>query len=422
MPGLVARMMQRITGRTETRRDIAPISGFGLGPVMSGSYVNARLAENISAVCACVNAIASTVATLPPRVYRNTPSGRVELPDHPVARLIRRPNDRQTWPDFCEMWLASALLQGNGLSTIEWDGAGRPVRMATIMWNFVLPQLLTTGRLVFDIQNVILPWGGTGVPRRFLEDEVLLLKDRSDDGYLGRSRLARAHEVLEGATGIQEFSAAIWRNAAAPIGALETDAKLTGDVRENLKASWQENFEGPRNARKTVVLEQGLKFNPIAVSPEDAEVLESRRFTVEEICRLYQVPPPIVQDYAHNTFTNSQQAATWFAQLTLTPWVRKIEAEFSRVLFADPDVHLEIDLSGLMRGDYAARWQAAQIAIQNGILTPNEVREAEGYNPRADGDVLRTMPGAAQPGVAPSDGQPPAAGSRQDGIAPELVQ
>jgi hypothetical protein len=89
-----------------------------------------------------------------------------------------------------------------------------------------------------------------------------------------------------------------------------------------------------------------------------------------------------------------QQASTWFAQLTLTPSVRKIEAEFPRVLFSDPDVHLEVDMSGLMRGDYTARWQAAQIAIQNGALTPNEIRESGGYNPRPDGDVLRTMPGA----------------------------
>jgi HK97 family phage portal protein len=145
-------------------------------------------------------------------------------------------------------------------------------------------------------------------------------------------------------------------------------------------------------------LEQGLKFSALSVSPEDAEVLESRRFTVEEMARIFGVPPPVIQDYTHGTFTNTAQAATWFAQLTLTPWVRKIEAEFSRALFTDPAMHLEIDLSALMRGDYAARWTAAQIAVANGILTPNEIREQEGFNPLPDGDALHVMPGAPTPG------------------------
>ena len=140
---------------------------------------------------------------------------------------------------------------------------------------------------------------------------------------------------------------------------------------------------GPRNARKFLLLEEGLTFDPTSVSPEDAELLASRRFSVEELCRLFQVPPPIVQDYTHGTFTNAAQAGLWFAQLSLTPWARKIEAEFARSIFTDDSFHLEIDLSGLMRGDYAARWAAYGAAVTNGILTVDEIREAEGYNPKA---------------------------------------
>lgn len=114
-------------------------------------------------------------------------------------------------------------------------------------------------------------------------------------------------------------------------------------------------------------------------------MLASRKFTVEELCRLYQVPPPIIQSYEHNTFTNSAQASLWFAQLTLTPWARKIEAEFARSLFgASRPYELVIDLSGLMRGDFVARWQAWQIAVSSEILDANEVREAEGYSLKAE--------------------------------------
>ncbi len=290
MPGLIARIAQAF--RPAELRDgdtYASAVGFGLGP-MTGNFVDARLAENLSTVTAAVNAITSAVATMPAFVYRRTDTGREELLDHPVASLIRRPNDRQTWPDFLEMLLASTLLHGNAIAIVEADGTGRPTALVPVPWQFVLPQLLPTGRLAFDVMRLTLPWGGVGLPRRYLQDEVIHLKDRTDDGYLGRSRLSRAHEVLGTALGLQEFSAAIWRNSATPTGVLKTAAKLTPEARTILRENWRERYEGAHNARRTILLEQGVEFEAMAVSPEDAEVLASRRFTVEELCRLFQVP------------------------------------------------------------------------------------------------------------------------------------
>jgi HK97 family phage portal protein len=134
-----------------------------------------------------------------------------------------------------------------------------------------------------------------------------------------------------------------------------------------------------------------MDVKPISVSPEDAEVLASRRFTVEELCRLFQVPPPIAGDLSHGTFTNSREAGRWFAQFTLAPWARKIEAEFARSVFGpgSTDCSLEIDLSGLMRGDAEARWQSHKIAVEAGILDPDEVREIEGWNPRGNTGPLK---------------------------------
>ena len=127
----------------------------------------------------------------------------------------------------------------------------------------------------------------------------------------------------------------------------------------------------------------GLKFQTLGVTPEDAELLESRKFSVEEMCRLYQVPPPIVQDYSHNTFTNSDTAGRWFAQFTLGPWARKIEAVLSRALFPEGSgLEIELDLSVFLRGDPQTRWAAHKIAVDANILDTDEVREIEGFNAR----------------------------------------
>ncbi len=359
-------------------------AAFAAGPTAAGHLVTARIAENLSTVLACVGAVSSVTASLPAYCYRRDGKGRVEVPEHPVSRLLRRPNATQTWPDWVEWTLAQVLLQGNALSIIDYDGAGRPIALRPVPWGNVMPVLLANGALAYDVVAFQAPWGGIGKSTRYLAGEVFHLRDRSDDGLLGRSRLSRAPEVLGNALGLQEWTGAMWRNAATPSGALRFPGRVADDQLKALRGRLSQDMTGTHNARKFLLLTDGAEWQSISMSPEDAEVLASRRFSVEELCRLYQVPPPIVQDYTHNTFTNAQQAALWFAQFTLGPWVRKIEAEFSRSVFTDPAMMLEIDLSGLMRGDYSARWAAHAIAVQNDILDRNEVREIEGWNPRAE--------------------------------------
>lgn len=352
---------------------------------LSGQRVSTRMAENLSAVMACVNAISSVMSSLPALVYRLGADGREEISTHPVARLVRQPNEAQTWPDLIEWGMAQVLLHGNAVWAIEWDRAGRPLALRPVPWDHVSPVLLPSGRMAYDVSRFVSPWGSTETPRRYLAEDVLHLKDRSDDGLIGRSRISRAPDVLGNAAGIQEFTGSVWRNQATPSGVVTAAEFLTDAQMDQLEASLGKH-QGSRNARRVMVLPSGFKFDPVSLSPEDAEVLESRKFSTVEMCRLFQVPPPIVQDYSHNTFTNAQQAALWFAQFTLAPWARKIEAEFARSIFGpSSDCSLEIDLSGLMRGDYATRWQAHEIAVRNNILTPDEVREVEGWGPRPAG-------------------------------------
>jgi len=375
------------------------------GMAVTGHAVNTRTAENLSAVLACVSAVATAIASLPAYVYRHAGSGRNIDHAHPLNRLMTRgPNQWQTWPDFIEWLVASTLMRGNGLAEIVTNARGEVVELRPIPWDWVSVYMLPSGRLAYDVTEQMGIWGATGRLRRLLQGEVLHLRDRSDDGLLGRSRLSRASEVVGAGMALQEATGALWRNGIFPSGALSLEGKLTPEQRNLLRQSLESAHGGAGKQGKVLLLEGGMKWQQITISPEDAEILDSRRFSIEEIARLFQVPPPIIQDYTHNTFTNSEAAGRWFAQFTIGPWVRKLEAEFARSVIGEgsPDMSVEFDLSGFMRGDYTARWQAHEIAVRNDILTRNEVREIEGWNPREE---LETP---TDPAPQPQEGTPPA--------------
>lgn len=390
MPTLRQRIANLLSPSTEQRAAFTP--GFASWSPAFSANVDPCLAENLSTVTACVNAVASGIASLPAYVYRVQGDGRVEAPQHPVSRLIRQPNAWQTWPDFIEMMMGQVLLFGNAIAVVEHDGSGRPTSLTPIPWQAVQLTLLPSGQLAYDVIAYRSPFGGTGTPKRYLQAEVLHLRDRGDSPYIGRSRISRAPEVIGAASGLQTFSTAIWANAATPSGAIKLKGPLNPSEAKALRANLNENVAGAWNAKKLLILDNAAEFQAISVSPEDAEVLASRKFSVEEICRLFQVPPPLVQDYEHNTFTNSAQASLWFSQFSLAPWIRKIEAAFQRSVFADPNYQLEIDMSGLTRGDYATRWAANVAAVGAGILSADEVREAEGYGPLAGAQPTATAP------------------------------
>lgn len=351
--------------------------------------INARVAENLALVASAVSVISSTAASLPAFVYRAGERGRQVDETHPLSRLASEGvNEHQSWPDWVEWTMAQVLLRGNALSEIERDGRGEVVALRPIPWENVSVMMLPSGRLAYDVVRITDAWGGSGRPRRLLEGEVFHLRDRSDDGFVGRSRLSRSPAVFDAALSVQEFASEMYRNQATPKGVLSYTAKLNRDQINQVRDLWKE-FTGPSNAAKTLILDQSGTFSPVSVSPEDAELLASRRFSAEEVARLFNMPPPLVGIWDHSSFTNSETAGRWFAQFTLAPWCRKIEAEARRSIFSADEratQHLEIDLSGMTRGDYAARWAAHKIAVEADILTRNEVREVEGWNPRAGGD------------------------------------
>lgn len=383
-------------------RAVTPTSLLGLvGTSLADQHtVTARTAENVATVLGCVAAISSAIATLPGYVYQRSGATRREIFDHPLVSIMRHgANELQTWGDMLESMLSDVLLRGNALAHVLRSG-GQVAGFRFIPWSWVQVVLLPSGRLAYDVTEGGQLYGAPGRRYRLLQHEVVHLRDRSDDGFIGRSRLSRSRDTFESAASVNRAAAAFLANGAKASGVLETDGEI-GDSPEalaRLRNQFDELYSGLENRGRTLVLENGLKWKSVSVSPEDSEMLASRKFSVEEICRIYQVPPPIVQDLSHGTFTNSREAARWFSQFTLTPWVRKIEAEFGRVAFEDGSgLELELDMSGLMRADPESRWASHKIAVESGILDPDEVREIEGFNRRP----------AAGTGAAPE--APPAA-------------
>jgi HK97 family phage portal protein len=374
--GLIERALSRIG--FERRNDALDPSWSAIAPGIGyPGALSARAAENLSTVLACVTAVSSALAYVPALVYRREAEGnRVEAYGHPLAKIARgSANPQMTWPDWLEHVVASALLTGNGLAEIIRAGNGQLSGFRWIPWGMVTVVYLSSGRLAYDVAD------GRGGTRRLLEGEVIHLRDRTDDGLVGRSRLSRAADTVAGVQASNAFAKSFLERGAQPSGVIKHPGAMTAEQKTSLREQFQERYGGAANAGKTLILDGGLEWQAAQISPEDAELLESRKFGVIEVCRLFQVPPPIVQAYENNTFTNASHAGLWFASFCLAPWARKIEAEFARSVLAT-GVELELDLSGFLRGDPATRWAAHKIAIETGVLDKDEVRLVEGWNPR----------------------------------------
>jgi HK97 family phage portal protein len=425
------RIARWLTRGTE-QRDMSSWAPPFAGSFMSAPYYGGRSqAENVATICACVDVISSAIATLPAIVYETLPDGnRRERPDHPVARLIRQPNRVQSWPDLARFFMAQVLLYGNALLTMEYDGNGQPVSLSPLPWwnaqPIIVPAqpeqamgpLAPSGRLAFDTLRTIAPWGGTGVPRRYFVEEVFYLRDRSDTGVLGSSRLSRAPMLVQQGLSVQAFATYLWENVGTPNLALKHPGKLSPEASARIANSWMQTHVGPLNARKLMILEEGMAPEALATTAEDLQVLESRKFVAEEVARLFGVPPPLVGIWDHSTFTNSAQAAAWFATNTLAPWCVAIEREFARVVFNDPErFHLELDLSALVKGDYATRAQVGVNLVRAGITTPNELRQELGYDRHPDGDTLQAQAIGGRPeGTGDGEGDAlPAPGAPTNG-------
>lgn len=381
-------LLTRILGTKTEVRDTPAVTSwdlmrYGISETNAGVPISPYFAENLSAVYACVQCISETVACLPLHVYRNVGDG-VKLDDsmHPVAKLFKQPNEIQTTPEFLEMVLGHCLLRGNAYARIVRDGNGTPVELIPFHPDQVaVYRIPKTRRIIYDVSDL------DGRRFRLLPEEMLHLRDRSDDGIIGKSRLQRTREALGTTIATERHAASTFKNGVRLSGVLSHPDRISSTAHDNIKDSFAEKYSGSDNAGKFAVLEEGLKWQSISVAPEDAELLESRRFGTETIARIYRVPMPLLADISNGSYANVVELNRMFATHCLTPWIVRVEQAIMRDLLSERDkqTHLiEIDQDDLLRGDMLTRWQAYRIMREIGGASANEIRGWEKINKRTD--------------------------------------
>jgi HK97 family phage portal protein len=375
--------------------------GFLFGGTTSGKAVNERTAMQTSAVYACVRILSESIAGLPLHVYRyNTNGGKERVADHPLYRLLHdEPNPEMTSFVFRETLMAHLLLWGNAYAQIIRNGRGQPIALYPLLPNKMEVSRSKGGELLYTYyrdadESGIRPQSGAFTLRK---DDVLHIPGLGFDGLVGYSPIAMAKNAIGMALATEDYGAAFFANGANPGGVLEHPGVIKPEQADRLRESWQSQFGGA-NAHKVAVLEEGLKFHQMSIPPEQAQFLETRKFQINEIARIFRVPPHMVGDLEKSSFSNIEQQSLEFVKYTLDPWVVRWEQSLCQALLLSSEknaVLIKFNLDGLLRGDYQSRMQGYSVGIQNGFMSVNDVRGLEDLNllPEADGGDLHVLNG-----------------------------
>ena len=358
---------------------------FFFGASSSGKSVSEKTALQTTAVYACVRILAETIASLPLHTYRYSPGGKEKAQDHPLYHLLHsEPNHEMTSFVFRETLMGHLLLWGNAYAQIIRDGRGRVLGLYPLLPSKMLVNRTDQGILFYQYEKD----GRT----YFLPDtEVLHIPGLGFDGLVGYSPIAMAKNAIGMAIATEEYGAKFFANGASPGGVLEHPGvvKDPGKIRE----SWNAVYQGSGNAHRVAVLEEGMKFQPIGIPPEQAQFLETRKYQLNEIARIFRIPPHMIGDLEKSSFSNIEQQSLEFVMYTLDPWVIRWEQAIQRALLSGGEKRqyfVKFNVDGLLRGDYQSRMNGYAVGRQNGWLSANDIRELENLNrisPELGGDL-----------------------------------
>lgn len=337
--------------------------------------VNATTAQGVSAAYACVSAISETIASLPLILYRRDGEGRSPAPEHPLYRVLHdQANPDQTALEFREWMQASVLLRGNAYARIVWGQDGQVTALLPLSADRVT--VLRVGdKLAYDYTDF------SGVVRRLLQYEVLHLRHRAgEDGVLGVSPIAAAKGVVELAISERDHGNSTFKNGARLSGILKFPQLLKPEQRTALKTSWDSQYSGGSNSGKTAILEGGVEYQTVSMTLEDAEWIAARQFSVEEVARLFRVPPTVIGDLRHGNYSNSVEMARQFVTMTLRRHLVMWEQAIASKLLTDAGriaYFAEHAVEGLLRGDSTNRADFYTKGIDAGWMLPSEARRLE---------------------------------------------
>jgi HK97 family phage portal protein len=348
---------------------------FFFGPTPSGKTVNERTAMTTSAVYACVRVLAETIASLPLHVYQRTERGKEKAMDHNLYYLLHdEPNPEMTSFVFRETLMGHLLLWGNAYAQIIRDGRGKVIGLYPLLPNRMEVSRTEKGELYYRYQKE----GREYLLRR---EEVLHIPGLSFDGLVGYSPIAMAKNSIGMALATEEYGSKLFANDARPSVVLEHPGILKDPAK--IRESWNKIYRGSENAHKVAVLEEGMSVKTLSMPPEQAQFLETRKFQIEEICRIFRVPPHLIASLDRATFSNIESQSISFIDNTIVPWVSRFEQAMQKALLFGEEKKqylIKFNLNGRLRGDAQSRAAFYQTMRQNGIMSANDIRELEEMN------------------------------------------
>jgi HK97 family phage portal protein len=372
---------------------------FFLGNSTSGKHVTERSSMQMTAVYSCVRVLSEAVAGLPLHLYRYTGNGSKEKAvDHPLYTLLHdEPNPEMTSFVFRETLMTHLLLWGNAYAQIIRNGKGEVVALYPLMPNRMTVNRDQNGTLFYEYltsDDDAHTLNGSVV--KLTPRDVLHIPGLGFDGLVGYSPIAMAKNAIGMAIACEEYGAKFFANGAAPSGVLEHPGILKDPSK--IRESWQQTFGGSGNAHKVAVLEEGMKYTPISINPQEAQFLETRKFQIDEIARIFRIPPHMIGDLEHSTFSNIEQQSLEFVKYTLDPWVSRWEQSMRKALLSEEEKKLyffKFNVDGLLRGDYQSRMNGYATARQNGWMSANDIRELENLDriPEEEGGDLYLING-----------------------------
>ena len=367
---------------------------FFMGNSSSGKSVTERSAMQMTAVYACVRILSEAVAGLPLHFYRYKEDGSKEKAiDSNLYHLLHdEPNPEMSSFVFRETLMTHLLLWGNAYAQIIRNGKGEIIALYPLMPNKMSVDRDENGKLYYTYtRSDCEPNTMNGSSVVLEPKDVLHIPGLGFDGLVGYSPIAMAKNAIGLAIATEEFGSKFFANGAAPSGVLEHPGTIKDPTR--VREAWQSQFGGSGNSGKVAVLEEGMKYTPISISPEQAQFLETRKFQINEIARIFRVPPHMVGDLEKSSFSNIEQQSLEFVKYTLDPWVVRWEQSLSRSLLSEDEkkqYFFKFNLEGLLRGDYQSRMNGYAIARQNGWMSANDIRELEDLDklsPEQGGDL-----------------------------------
>jgi HK97 family phage portal protein len=376
---------------------------FLFGNTTSGKRVNERSAMQMTAVYSCVRILAEAIAGLPLHLYRyKDDGGKEKALDNPLYILLHdEPNPEMSSFVFRETLMTHLLLWGNAYAQIIRNGKNEVVALYPLMPNKMTVDRDENGQLYYQYQRTTdeapTMKGSTVILR---PSDVLHIPGLGFDGLVGYSPIAMAKNAIGLAIATEEYGAKFFANGAAPSGVLEHPGTIKDPSR--VREAWQSQFGGSANSGKVAVLEEGMKYTPISISPEQAQFLETRKFQINEIARIFRVPPHMVGDLEKSSFSNIEQQSLEFVKYTLDPWVVRWEQSMQRTLLTPEEkksYFVKFNVEGLLRGDYQSRMNGYATARQNGWMSANDIRELENLDriPSEEGGDLYLINGNMLP-------------------------